>query len=55
MNGQSLTEIVFWDLFSAMLVPALLPTLAVVIFGVLILRRLPKRTTEKTIHELQQR
>lgn len=44
MGGQSLAEIAFWDIFSAALLPALLPTLAIVVFGMLILRRLPKRS-----------
>ncbi|WP_159612872.1 hypothetical protein [Glutamicibacter sp. JC586] len=51
MNGQSLNELVFWDLFSAALLPALLPTLVIVIFGVMILRRLPKQGSNKGTHQ----
>jgi len=55
MNGQSLAEIAFWDLFSAALLPALLPTLVIVVFGVMILRRLPKRDSKQNAHQLERK
>lgn len=42
-EGTEFLEVLFWNFLQAALIPALLPTIAIVIFGVLILRRLPKK------------
>lgn len=41
-EGTEFLQVLFWHFVQAGLIPALLPTIAIVIFGVMILKRLPK-------------
>jgi len=50
-EGTEFLEMLFWNFLQAALIPALLPTIAIVVFGVLILRRLPKKGPNPPKHD----
>lgn len=50
-EGTEFLEMLFWNFLQAALIPALLPTIAIVVFGVLILRRLPKKGSNPPKHD----